>query len=72
MVEIAKKKESIVSSLADAETKIRDLRSYLMSTSFRLIDVSAKEEVLSKAQEASSLLKPGIDKLAEIIGAIES
>jgi len=72
MVEVSKRKEDILSSLADAEQAIQWLRDHLMSVAFRTIDAPAKEELLAKAQEAVSLLEPGIENLKGIMAAIES
>ena len=72
MVEISEQKENVVSALATAEDRIQRMRDHLMSVAFRSIDASAKEDLLAKAQEAVSLVRPGIEKLSEIIDAIES
>ena len=72
MVELSQRKEDVVSSLADAEQAIQRVRDHLMSVAFRTIDASAKEDLLAKAQEAVSLLEPGVKELKGIIEAIES
>ena len=43
-----------------------------MSAAFRNIEASAKDELLAEAFEAAALLRPGVDKLAQIMDAIES
>lgn len=72
MVEISQLKEKVLASMADADSTLNDLRDYIMSAAFRTIDSSAKEEILEKAEEAMSLLKPGLDKLTEMVEEIES
>jgi len=71
-VEIAKQKEEIVSALADFNDKLQRLQDHLMSSAFRLTSASAKKEMLASVSEAISLLRPGVEKLAEIVAAIES
>ena len=70
MVEIAKRKEDVLASLANAEDKVRDLRDYLMSTAFRLVEASAKDKLLDKTEAAISELKPGIAKISELLDEI--
>ncbi len=72
MVEISQRKEDVVSSLADAEQAIQRMRDHLMSVAFRAIDARAKEVLLLNAQEAVSLLGPGVKKLKGIMDAVES
>ena len=72
MVEIARQKEEVVSALADATDKLQQLQDHLMSSAFRLTGASAKEEMLASVSEAISLFRPGVEKLAEIVDAIES
>ena len=72
MVEISQQKEDVVSALADAEQAIQRMRDHLMSVAFRTIDARAKEVLLLNAQEAVSLLGPGVKKLKGIMDAIES
>lgn len=71
-MEIAEQKERIVSALADANDKLQRLQDHLMSSAFRLTGASAKEEMLANIAEAISVLEPGVEKLAEIVDAIES
>ena len=72
MAEISRRKEDVVSSLAKAEHAIQRMRDHLMSAAFRTIEASAKEELLAEAFEAAALLQPGVDKLEQIMDAIES
>ena len=72
MAEISRRKEDVVSSLANAEHAIQRMRDHLMSAAFRTIEAPAKEELLVEAQAAAALLQPGVDKLEQIMDAIES
>ena len=72
MAEISRRKEDVVSSLAKAEQAIQRMRDHLMSAAFRTIEAPAKEELLAEAFEAAALLQPGVEKLAQIMDAIES
>ena len=72
MADISQLKERVVASMADADNTLKHLRDHIMSAGFRTIDSSAKEGLLEKAEEAMSLLKPGLDKLKEMVGEIES
>jgi len=67
MVEMSKTKAEVVTALADAEEKIQSLRDYIMSSAFRLVESSAKEELLVKAQDAVSEMQPGIKAISEIL-----
>ena len=70
MVEIARRKEDVLASLANAEEKVRELRDYLMSTAFRLVEASAKVELLDKAEAAASELKPGVGRISKLLDEI--
>jgi len=70
-MEIVKRKERSVSSLARIESRLREVRDVLMSSAFRMIDSEKKETILSEIEEVISQLEAALTRLSAISDRIK-